>query len=46
MRSLAEACANNQVPASVAVVIVTREDLPAADVARDLGLEVVVVDPI
>lgn len=45
MAALAESCASGAVPASVCIVIAPREDLPAVERARNLGLAVDVIPP-
>jgi formyltetrahydrofolate-dependent phosphoribosylglycinamide formyltransferase len=45
MAALAKACADGSVPARVAVVIAPKEDIPAVETARSLGLMVEVITP-
>jgi phosphoribosylglycinamide formyltransferase-1 len=44
-RALAEAAASGRIPASVVVLVTDRPSAPALDIARELGVEAVVVDP-
>lgn len=45
LAALARATAVGQLDATISIVISPREDLPAVDTARELGLKVVVVEP-
>lgn len=45
MAAIAKACAEGRVPATVAVVVAPREDIPSVEIARGMGLTVDVVTP-
>jgi len=45
MAALARACAEGRVPARVAVVIAPKQDIPAVETARSMGLLVEIVPP-
>jgi phosphoribosylglycinamide formyltransferase-1 len=45
MEALALACARDELPAKVGLVIAPREDAPALETARKLGLKCIALDP-